>query len=1176
MREKEPNPGAAGDLKGWLAGIGLGQYSDLFTEHRLDLDVMSDLTEADLAALGLPLGDRKRLQRAISSLSASDSTEAPAKAVRSPPRTEIGAERRQLTTMFCDMVDSTSLSSQFDPEDVRDMIASFRETCVRVVKHYEGFAARFVGDGILVYFGYPNAHEDDAERAVRAGLEIVRMLSTTRAIEPRGAPSHAPAVRIGIATGLVVVGDLVGQGVEERDSAVGETVNLAARLQGLAPSNGVVISSSTRSLLKGKFDYRNLGDHELKGIPGRTEVWHVVRPSRVETRFAAAMGSRLTPLVNRNDEISLLLGRWQQAKAGDGQVVVLFGEPGIGKSRIVQEIFERIAGDRHGHVSFQCSPYYSSTAFHPFIEQLKFALGLDRDDASASSLTSLERAIAAARGEVEQVTPLFAALLSIPTGDRYPPLDLSPQQQKDAIVSALVNHLLGLARERPLVIAFEDAHWIDPTSREVVDLLMEKVENTPILVAMTCRSEFQPSWSARSHITTLVLNRLSRQLRTTLVERVAGSREMPKEVVEDIIVKTDGVPLFVEELTKAVLESDLLTERHGRYVLSGSWRQLAIPATLMDSLMARLDRMGPFKRVAQIGATIGRQFSYEMLNAVASLPAEQIEAALDRLEEAGLIVRLGQPPDALYSFKHVLIQDAAHASLLRSERRRLHARIASVLARKYPERTEREPELLAYHLTESDQSEPAASSWLKAGKQAAMLGAYLEAIGHLRRGLAVVQASLEMPNRDQMELELRVALGNALIAAKGYGTQEVEDNFTRALEFGRQLDDEDKVLAAIRGLWMRHFIRADLAKAHSLSAELLKFARRERPSGLLSKQTLYLVEAHRSIGQTMLYRGRFLAAQHHLQRSIRLDDPALHRGSGERLINPGVMSSSYLAYLLWFLGRPDTARQNSEQAITDAEERRHPFTVAFALVFGAYLCQHMHDVVGTRDYASRAMTISSEHGFLHWKQQATILHGWSLTELGAMDEGLSEMRAGVEGYEAQDSWLASCWFRSLLAQGYARAGVPEAAWHALDGALAIAKRTGDHFCLAEIYRLQGELKLAHAGSAVIAEAEHLFARSLEVARMQSARSWELRTAISLARLWRDSGRSDQAAELLVPIVGKFNEGLFTPDLQQALELVKELCEDGTRDRQRAAAGDDSERTTAAVDADARGKPGARL
>ncbi|MCW1993437.1 class 3 adenylate cyclase/predicted ATPase [Bradyrhizobium diazoefficiens] len=1141
MLENEPSTGAEGGLKRWLEGIGLAHYSDLFAQHRLDLDVMADLTESDLVELGLPLGDRKRLQRAMAALFQAETAEAPAAAAPPQARAEVGAERRQLTTMFCDMVDSTSLSVQFDPEDVRDLIASFRETCVRVVKHYEGFAARFVGDGILVYFGYPTAHEDDAERAVRAGLEIVRVLSTARAIEPRGALSHSPAVRIGIATGLVVVGDLVGQGTEERDSAVGETVNLAARLQALAPPNGVVISASTQSLLKGKFDYRNLGVHALKGISEKTQAWHVVRASRVETRFAAAMGTRLTPLVNREEEIALLMGRWQQVKDGDGQVVVKFGEPGIGKSRIIQEIFERIAGDRHGQVSFQCSPYYTSTAFYPFAEQLKFSLGLDREDASAHSLASLETAIAAAHGDIEQVTPLFAALLSIPTGDRYPPLELSPQQQKDATVVALVNHFLGLAREMPLVMAFEDLHWIDPTSREVIDLFVDKVQNEPILVIITARSEFQPSWNAHSHITTLVLNRLSRQLRTTMVERVAG-RELPKEVVEEIIVKTDGVPLFLEELTKTVLESNLLTERHGRYVLSGPWRQLAIPATLTDSLMARLDRMGPFKRIAQIGATIGREFSYETLHAVANTPSEQIEAALNHLEEAGLIMRRGHPPDALYSFKHVMIQNAAHASLLHSERRKLHARIVQVLAEMYPEKTEREPELLAHHLTESGQSEGAASFWLKAGKQAAKSGANLEAIGHLHRGLSVVQANARMQGADEMELELRIALGNALIAAKGYAVQEVEENYVRALELGRQLDDEENTFAATRGLWVCHFIRADLTRAHDLSVELLKFAKRERTQP--AQQTGYLIEAHRAIAMTMLYRGRFAASQHHLHRCINLYSPDLHSDLMVRHgTDPGVVSLSYLGYLLWFLGRPDAARQHSEQAIANAEKIRHPFTLAFALVFGAYLCQHLRDVEGTRDHANRAMIIATEHNFLHWKQQAAILRGWALTQLGEADEGLSQMRFGLDEYEAMDSWLAGCWFRCLLAEAYAKVGLRDAALRALDGALATARRTGDHSYLAEVYRLQGEITLSDGNPASVQEAEDLFVLSLETARKQGALSWELRTAVSLARLSHDAGKGEQATLLLTPIVGKFSEGFLTPDLKQAMQLVNDLRAD---------------------------------
>jgi class 3 adenylate cyclase/predicted ATPase len=1126
-------------LKSWLAELGLGHYHELFVRHRVDLDVIPDLTEADLAELGVPLGDRKRIQRAATSLRPPLAQPKQDDGRSAAPRATVLAERRQLSVMFCDMVDSTRLSEQFDPEDVRDIITGFRETCVGVVRSYEGFAARYVGDGILVYFGYPKAHEDDAERAVRAALEIVRTLSTARVGEP--AAMHMPAVRIGIATGLAVVGDLIGQNTEERDSAVGETLNLASRLQGLAPSNGVVIAASTQSLLQGKFDYQDLGIHTLKGISEKVQAWRVMRPSRAATRFAA-MGPRLTRLVNRDEELTLLREYWLQAKGSNGRVVVLSGDPGIGKSRIVQEIRERVADEPHGQVSFQCSPYYTSTPFHPFVEQFKFALGLDYDSPTVPSLSGLETAVAAAKGDAERVAPLFASLLAIPTEDRYVRLNLSPQRQKEAMVVALVNHLIGLASDRPLLVAFEDVHWVDPSSLEVLDLLVEKVRNTCVLVVITCRPEFQHSWNADHHITLLTLSRLNRELRATLVERVAGRTELPREVIEEIIVKTDGVPLFLEELTKAVIESNLLTEKQGRYVFAGPWRQLAIPATLMDSLMARIDRTGPFKKIAQIGATIGREFSYKILRSVADAPADHIEAALEHLEEAGLIVCRGLPPDSSYTFKHVMIQNAAHFSLLHSERKRLHARIASVLCEIYPEKTEREPELLAYHLTESGQSEPAVRSWLKAGKQAARLSANLEAIGHLRHGMAVVQGNPDMPHHDEMELELRIGLGHALIAAKGYGEQEVEDNFARALELGRKLDDEEKVLAALRGLWMRHFIRADLTKAHDLSVELLKFAKRQRSNetAVPAQQSGYFMEAHRAIGMTMLYRGRFVPAQHHLRRSLELYDPTQHHDLAERLINPGVISLSYLGYLQWFLGRPEAARQHSDQAISNADDMRHPFTLAFALVFGAYLCQHLRDVEGTRDRASRAIALSSEHGFLHWKHQATILHGWALTELGQLAEGLSQIRTGLDGYEALDSWLASCWFRSMLASAYGRAELPDAALRTLKDALAIATRTGDHFFLAEVYRMRGESTLAQGGPTAMPDAEDLFRQSLEVARQQSALSWELRTAVSLARLLRETGRHAQAAELILPVCHNFTEGFGTPDMRDAIQLISEL------------------------------------
>src|SRR5262249_15691417 len=628
MPIEDARAGTISGARNWLEDIGLGRYADLFAQHQVDLDVLPDLTEADLAELGVPLGDRKRLLRAMASLVGATAVSSAADTRRTCvgwPRAAAGAERRQLTIMFCDMVGSTPLSEQCDPEDLRDRIAAYRETCARAVNRYEGFVARYVGDGILVYFGYPKAHEDDAERAVLAGLEIVRSIST----ESSGALGDGRAVRIGIATGIVVVGDVIGDSTEEHNSAVGETPNLASRLQELAPPNCVVIASSTQSLLGAKFEYKDLGRHSLKGVSAPVQAWGVVRPYRVESRFAATADTKLTPLVDRTEEIALLLRRWQQAKECDGQVMLLSGEPGIGKSRIIQEFRERIASEPHGQISFQCSPYYTSTAFHPFVEQFKSITGFDREGSPELSLKALEATLAATTDPVELVRPLFPSLFSIVTGDGYKPLDLSPQRQKDETVAALVNHFVGLARTQPVVMILEDAHWIDPTSREVLDLLVDRVQDAAVMMVITCRPEFQPSWSAQSHMTTLALNRLSRQLRAAMVEGIVRAKPLPQELVEEIVVKTDGVPLFVEELTKTVLESNLVTEKDGQYVFSGL---LAIPATLTDSLMARLDRLGSFKEVAQIGATIGREFSYELLRVVAEIPAGQLNVALNHLE----------------------------------------------------------------------------------------------------------------------------------------------------------------------------------------------------------------------------------------------------------------------------------------------------------------------------------------------------------------------------------------------------------------------------------------------------------------------------------------------------------------------------------------------------------------
>jgi class 3 adenylate cyclase/predicted ATPase len=1125
-----------GEAKHWLESIGLGQYAEKFARNRVGLDILNDLTEADLAELGLPLGDRKRFLRGRASLAGP-----PASDGAGLPRASAAAERRQLTVMFCDMVGSTALAERIDPEDMRDIITAYRESCARVVERYDGFVAHYSGDGIMVYFGYPNAHEDDAERAVRTGLEIIQTLAneSNNAFELLG---EAPAVRIGIATGLVVVGDVVGESTQEHDSAVGETPNLVSRIQALAPPNGVLIADTTHSLLRAKFEYEGLGSHLLRGVSAPVRVWRVVRSGRVETRFAGTVDAKLTPLVNREEEIALLLMRWHQARERDGQAVLLSGEPGIGKSRILQEFRERIVNEPHVQLSFQCSPYSTSTPFYPFVTHLKASFGHDGADSSELSLGRLEQSLASMPDLSELALPLFAALLSI--SNPYGPLNLSPQRQKDETVTALVGYFLSLARERPAAMIFEDAHWIDPTSREVLDLLVDRLQDMPVFMAITCRPEFQPSWTAQSHITALTLNRLSRHSRATLVEHVAGTRRLPDEIVEEIVVKTDGVPLFVEELTKAVLESQLLGKRDAKHAYSGSLRQLAIPATLTDSLMARLDRLATFKKIAQIGATIGREFSFELLRAVTQAPADELDIALSRLEEAGLILHRGQFPRGVYAFRHALMQDAAYSSLLHSERRKLHARIAEVLAEMNPERADREPQLFAHHLTEAGQGRSAVTFWLKAGKLAANGGANLEAIDHFRCGLEVLEGKPGIAGRDEMELALRIELGNALIRAKGYAVKEVEDNYLRALALGEEIGDTQKIFAATRGLWVRHFIRAELGKAHELGCKLLSLTEpssRDETPDQASDRTGHFIEAHRALGMTMLYSGRFLDSRDHLERGLSVYDPRLHSSLIETHgTDPGIVCLSYLGFTLWFLGYPDRARELSEQALADAERLRHPFTLAFALAFRAYLSQHLRDVEETQEFATRTLAISSEHGFLHWRHQATMLRGWALVELNQIDEGLNQIRTGLEGYEAMEAWLAASWFKSLLAHAYGKAGRPDGALRALDNALAIAERTGERFFLAELYRLQGEIALMHRKPEAASEAETLFQRSLEVSRKQKALSWELRGAVSLSRLWRELGRHQDAARMLGPVFEKLKGSISTRDTREAAQMMSEL------------------------------------
>ena len=671
------------DVGAWLRDLGLAQYEALFRDNEIEADVLVDLTESDLEKIGLPLGPRKRVLKAIANLDATVASSSPVVVAGSAARTpaEDAAERRQLTVMFCDLVGSTALSAGLDPEDMRQVIRAYQNACSGVVARYDGLVAKFMGDGLLAYFGFPRAHEDDAARAVHAGLEIADVVAglQTRAREKL-------AVRIGIATGLVVVGDLVGQGSAQEQAVVGDTPNLAARLQGLAEPGTVVVAASTRRLLGDRFRLRELGRQAIKGLVAPVEAWVALGVSESEGRFEPSHTARLTRLVGREAEATDLLQRQRRAWGGEGQVVLISGEAGIGKSRFSAWLREQVAGEPHTRLRYQCSPYHRDSALYPFVRQLERAAGIAPRESADVRLDKLEKVLGLATDRMNEVTPLIASMLSIPLDQRYPELNLSPAQQRRQTLSALLDQMEGLAHKQPVLMLFEDAHWADATSLEVLDLAVERVRRLPVLLLITFRPEFEAPWKGLPDVATIALGRLDPVQAESLVELVTGGRRLPAEVLVQILAKTDGVPLFVEELTKTVLESGLLIEDSDRYRLNGPLPPLAIPSTLQDSLMARLDRLAAVKEIAQIGAAIGREFSYALLHAVVDHDEPTLKAALAQLEDSELVFRSGEAPAALYTFKHALVQDTAYESLLRSRRQILHRRIAETLRERFRDR----------------------------------------------------------------------------------------------------------------------------------------------------------------------------------------------------------------------------------------------------------------------------------------------------------------------------------------------------------------------------------------------------------------------------------------------------------------------------------------------------------
>jgi predicted ATPase/class 3 adenylate cyclase len=1116
----------ASEIDQWLRGLDLAKYVDVFVESEISLRDLPHLTDDDLKALGLPLGPRRRLLAAAAALAeqmpAGTSEEA---------QTRTQAGRRQLTVLFSDLVGSTELSTRFDPEDMSAIIRAYHSAVTDEIKRFDGHVARYMGDGVLAYFGYPAAYEDSAERAVRAGLELVDRVS--KVTVPGGGTLHA---RVGIATGAVVVGELIGEGVAQEESVVGETPNLAARLQALAAPDTVIIAARTQRLLGELFELVDLAPQQLKGFAEPVSAYRVVSESHGEDRFEALRGHYLTPLVGREQELGVLLDRFARAREGEGQAILLAGEPGIGKSRVVHALRDNLREQRYTPLTSHCSPHHTSSALYPVIGLLERAAGFDRQDAPAARLTKLEALLALGARQLDDVVPVVAELMEIPIAGKYPPLTLTPERKKQRTLEVLVDQLAGIAIKQPVLAVCEDAHWIDPTTLELFSLLIERVQKLPVLVVITHRPEFISPWSNHAHVMQLSLTRLTRGHGEAMLERITHGKTLPPNIIDQILIRTDGVPLFIEELVSTVLESGRLADAGDHYELSGPLTPIPIPTTLHDSLMARLDRLAPIKEVAQIAAVIGREFAYEQIAAVSTFSDSQLAIALDQLVASGLIFRRGVAPNASYRFKHALVQDAAYQSLLHATRRHYHAQIAQLFEQRFPEIGETQPELIAHHYSEAGHTEQALRYWHRAGRRAALRGANAEAIGHLTRGLDMLKLLPDTRERVEHELDFRMSLGPAFMAMKGHGATEVMDSYSRARELCDRIGDTARLARVLAGQCAYHTARGPFTTAYGIAEQLLALAeQRQEPRLLLTART--------NLGVNAYLLGRLAIARDHLEHGLALADALPRRENFSQDL--GVTCLCYSAITHFSLGYPDQSLKWIGQAVDLARKLNHPFNLAFALYMASLLHKYRREPEQAKTYAEEGIALCREQGFALWLGGATAHRGWALTELEQIDAGLSDVRQGLAAWLATGAEVAKTLFLATLADIHTRLGQYAEALQRLDEGLAAVEQLEDRFYESELHRLKGELTLhrhdqAATRTAIEAEAEASFQRALRIAREQSARVWELRAAMSSARLLQRQHREAEARAMLAPIYQWFTEGLETMDLSEARSLLASL------------------------------------
>lgn len=1108
---------AEDQVAAWLTQHGFPQYIALFADNAIDAGLLPTLSEADLRSIGLPFGHARKLALAAAALTPVSPAATPQPAAE--------PERRQLTVMFCDLVGSTALSSRLDPEELREIIRRYQKACGEVITRHSGFIAQYLGDGIMVYFGYPQAQEDAAERAVRSGLEIIATIGQLNL--------HATIkiqVRIGIATGLAVVGDLIGRGASEQTAVVGQTPNLAARIQALAEPGCLTIAESTRKLVGQLFLYRDLGLHQLKGIDGEVSVLQVIGENSGAPRFDS-IRSQAGKCIGRNSELDFLLKHWQLAADGNGQAILAWGEAGIGKSRLIGLLHEKLGDAPRIRIRAQCSPQHSNTSLYPVIQSIQRFIQFDPNDQAEEKLLKIEQFLALSN-QAEK-TPILAHLLAVPLLERDAQPALSAEQQKARTLQLCADFITGLSAHKPVLYIVEDAHWIDPSTEELIALLIEKLGRHRVLLLMTGRPEYRPAWLGRAKVSTLDLGRLGEAEMRMIVRGLASGKKLPDEVETQILAKTDGIPLFVEELTRTVLESGLLKETRDAWVLDGPLPPMAIPTTLQDSLMARLDRLASAKEVIQVAAVLGRRFSQAMLATILDQQETQLRIALDRLTNAQLVFPVGTPEQPEYLFKHALVQDAAYESLLKSRRTVLHARVVRALQTHFPELAEAQPEVLAYHAARADLPEQAIQSWLTAGRRALSQSANAEAFRMLQQALALLQAQEKTTPLQKTELDLQLALAQASMALHGYSAQQTAEILDRALQLAERNQKTEGYFSVLFGQYATHTISGNLDLGAKIARRFLDYA-------CQSGQTGYISVGNRMVGVVDFYRGHLLEARQHLQTALHYYDPEKHQELALRFgTDIGVSIHIYLGWIETVRGCIETADGHFRSALAMAEKAQHALSLAQAL--------HSHCMlyIITRDYP-QLLTASQkdlEHCekhklayFLFWARNFKALAEAHLGNDEALLATLGDYFSKSEFKQSIATWWFHCWSAEIFLIRQA----PQEALAEVERAEALIAQSGEQWGLSDLQRVRGDCLLAQSPEHP-EQAEVLYRQAIETGLNSDARIFALRAALRLHRLLASQNREAEIQPWLDSILDGFTEGFTLPEYQQAAGLRSGRC-----------------------------------